>query len=313
MLAGVMAASPLTSFASTQTAKNITIAFVPWMTTDPFFISMEVGAQQEAKALGVTLLWQGASQYAPSQQTPYVNAMIAKKVSALIVCPTDLTAMIPPLKAAVKAGIPVITADSTISDTSILTSRVTADNVQGGAAAADYIARSVGGKGQVAILDPKPGISTDDQRVQGFEKEIKKYKGIQFVGIQYDNEQTSTASTLARDLVLRYPHLAGIFGTDDTSASGAAEGIRSAGKLGKVKVVAYDAEPAEVKDLQQGLISALIAQKPMLEGKLAVEYAYDKVMGKTAQIKKFMQLPNVIITKANLASNTQWEYKSSAN
>lgn len=294
--------------------KQVTIGFVPGETTDPFFISMEVGAQQEAQKLGVKLVWQGASTYSPSAQTPYINAMVTKKVDALITCPTDATAMIPPIQAAVSAGIPVITADSTISKTSLLTARVTSNNQQGGAAAADYLAKAAGGKkGVVAVLDPAPGITTDAARVTGFAAEIKKYPNLTYVGVQYDNEQTTKASQLAQDLLLHYPNLVGIFGTDDTSASGAAEGIRSSGKLGSVKIVGYDAEPAEIQDLQSGLISALIAQKPMIEGQLAVQYAYDAVTGKKSDIQSFTQLNNIIITKANLAQNTQWEYKSSAN
>lgn len=296
------------------TSKQITIGFVPGSTTDPFFISMEVGAQQEAKKLGVKLDWEGASTYSPSAQTPYINAMVTKKVSALITCPTDATAMIPPLKAATQAGIPVITADSTITDTSLLTSRITSDNNQGGAAAADYLAKAANGaKGVVAVLDPSPGISTDAGRVVGFAAEIKKYPNLTYVGVQYDNEQTTKAATLAQNLLLKYPNLVGIFGTDDTSASGGAEGVRSSGKLGKVKIVGYDAEPAEIQDMQNGLVSALVAQKPMVEGEMAVQFAYDKVTGKTSDIKSFDQLANIIITKDNMSSNQQWIYKSSAN
>lgn len=306
--------SNATSATGSTSNKQITIGFVPGVTTDPFFISMEVGAEQEAKKLGVNLDWESGSQYAPSVQTPYINAMVTKKVDALIICPTDATAMIPPIKQAVQAGIPVITADSTISDTSLLTSRITSNNIQGGAAAADYLAKAANGKkGVVAILDPSPGITTDAGRVKGFAQEIKKYPNLTYVGVQYDNEQTTKAATLAQNLLLRYPNLVGIFGTDDTSASGAAEGVRSAGKLGSVKIVGYDAEPAEIADLKSGLISALIAQKPMEEGKLAVEYAYDKVTGKTSKINSFLQLKNIIITKGNLQQNQQWVYKSSAN
>lgn len=300
--------------AGSGTGKNITIGFVPGSTTDPFFISMEVGAEQEAQKLGVKLVWQGASQYSPSDQTPYIDAMVTKKVNALITCPTDATAMEPPIQKAVNAGIPVITADSTIANASLLTSRITSNNTQGGAAAADYLAQAAGGKkGVVAVLDPSPGITTDAARVKGFAQEIKKYPNLTYVGVQYDNEQTTKASTLAQDLLLHYPNLVGIFGTDDTSASGGAEGIRSAGKLGQVKIVGYDAEPAEITDLKSGLVSALIAQKPMEEGQLAVQYAYDAATGNKSDIKSFVQLDNVIITKANLAQNQQWVYKSSAN
>jgi ribose transport system substrate-binding protein len=295
-------------------AKQITIGFVPGETKDPFFISMQVGAQQEAAKLGVNLIWEGAPNYSPSDQTPYVNAMVSRKVDALIVAATDAQAMIPPINNAVQAGIPVLTADSTIADASLLTAQITSNNVQGGAAAADYLAQAIGNKkGKVAVLDPNPGITTDDARVQGFEQEIKKYSNLNYVGVQYDNEQSTKAATLAQDLVTRYQDLVGIFGTDDTSASGAAQGIRSAQKTGTVKIVGYDAEPAEVQALQSGLISALIAQKPMEEGQLAIDYAYDAVAGKQSDIVKSTQLDNITITQDNLQQNQQWLYKSTAN
>ncbi|KUO96080.1 ABC transporter substrate-binding protein [Ferroacidibacillus organovorans] len=289
--------------------KPIVIGFVPGVTTDPFFISMEYGAQMEAKRLGVQLIYEGGVTYSPSNQTPYVNAMVARKVSALAIAPTDLQAMIPPIRNAVKSKIPVITVDSTISDTALLASRITSNNLQGGAAAANFIGGFAKGKGVVAILSPSPGISTDKARVAGFTAELKKkYPHMQVV-VEYDNEQSTQAVQLAQDLSLRFGNrLVGIFGTDDTSASGAAEGIRASGKLGKVKIVGYDAEPAEVQDLKQGLISALIAQKPMEEGMLAVQYAVAAAKGQ--KVTKFVQLANVTITKANLAKNAQWEYRS---
>jgi len=303
--------SSSTSTTSTP-GKTITIGFVPGVTTDPFFISMQVGAQQEATKLGIRLLWQGASQYVPSQQTPFVDSLVSRNVSALVIAPTDATAMIPPIRNAVNQHIPVVTVDSTITESSLLTARVTANNTLGGTQAADILAQLVGDKGTVAVLDPAPGITTDAQRVQGFESEIKKYPGITYIGVQYDQEQNTTAASLAQELLLSHPHLVGIFGTDDTSASGAAAGIRSAGKTGIVKIVAYDAEPAEVQDLQAGLISAMIAQKPAQEGMLAVEYAYYAATGQTSKIVKNTELQNVVIDKQNLSQNQQWLYQASA-
>lgn len=298
--------------ASQPSKSSITIGFVPGETTDPFFVSMEVGAKKEAKKLGVKLVYEGASQYTPSQQTPYVNSLVARQVSALVVAPTDAQAMIPPIQNAVNAHIPVITVDSTIAKHQILTARVTSNNVQGGEEAAKILAQQIHGHGTVAVLSPSPGITTDAARVQGFIQEIRKFPHIKFVGIQYDQEQNTKASTLVQNLLLRYSNLNGIFGTDDTSASGAASGVRSAGKVGSVKIVGYDAEPLEVKDLKSGLISALIAQKPMLEGELAVKDAYDAAMHKTGSIKKFDQLNNLVIDKANLSQNQKWVYKTHA-
>ncbi|MCY0884307.1 MAG: ABC transporter substrate-binding protein [Firmicutes bacterium] len=290
--------------------KTLTIGFVPGMTTDPFFISMQAGAEAEAHKLGVKLLWEGASQYSPSQQTPYVDSLVARGVSALIVAPTDAQAMIPPIRQAVDAHIPVITVDSTINDHALLKSRITSNNVGGGEQAAAILARQIGYHGTVAILSPAPGITTDAARIQGFVAQIRKYPHIRYVGIEYDQEQNTKAATLAQDLVLHHPHLAGIFATDDTSASGAASGLRTAGKAGTVKIVAYDAEPAEVQGLENGSISALIAQKPAIEGQLAVEYAYDLLTGKAKAVRPFVELQNVVLDRANLAANRQWEYRT---
>ena len=52
---------------------------------------------------------------------------------------------------------------------------ISTDNVAGGKAAADALVKAIGGKGDVAAISVNPGISTTDQRQQGFEPELKKY------------------------------------------------------------------------------------------------------------------------------------------
>jgi ribose transport system substrate-binding protein len=289
-------------------AKHYTIALIPGLTTDPFYISMGIGAQAAAKKLGVTLLWQGAPTWSVSQQTPYVAAMVSRHVNAILIAPTDVKQLIPPIRNAVKAGIPVITVDTTIADQSLLKSAITSNNFQGGEVAAKMMAQQIGGKGEVAVINTLPGISTTDARQAGFVAEMKHFPQIKIVAMEYDNDQQTTAETDAQHILLRYPGLKGIFGTNLYSAVGAAAGVEQAGKIGAVKVFGYDAEPLEVQDLQKGLLSAIVAQKPYLEGYLGVEYAVDVLEGKA--VPKSVQLPNVVITKANLKANAQWIYKT---
>lgn len=129
-----LGAMPATStFAAAKApAKTFTVGFVPGITTDAFYISMLRGARAEAAKLHINLLVQGAAQWNYTLQTPIVNSMVTRKVNLLIIAPNDANAMIPSLEAAVKAKVPVITVDTTISKTSILTSRITSDNTQGG-------------------------------------------------------------------------------------------------------------------------------------------------------------------------------------
>ena len=65
-----------------SSAKAVTIALVPGLTTDAFYITMHKGAIAAAEALGVELLFQGSPEWNASLQVPILNAVIAKKPTA---------------------------------------------------------------------------------------------------------------------------------------------------------------------------------------------------------------------------------------
>jgi ribose transport system substrate-binding protein len=58
--------------------KKLTIALIPGLTTDAFYITMRKGAELAAKGLGVELMFQGAPDFNPTLQVPVLNAVIAK-------------------------------------------------------------------------------------------------------------------------------------------------------------------------------------------------------------------------------------------
>lgn len=293
-------------------AKTYTIALVPGIATDPFYITMQRGAQAEAKKLGVHLIWQGGASFSPETQIPILQALLAKHPDALLIAPTNKKALINPIKQYTAAHIPVITVDTTITDDSLLKSRITSNNTQGGAAAAQAIAKFAHEKGDVAIINVKPGISTTDDRQKGFVAQMKKYPNMKLVATEYDNDSPTTAFTDAQLLLLKYPHMVGIFGTNVFSAQGVGKAVEAAGKKGKVDVVGYDAEPAEVKQLKEGLVTTLIVQQPAREGALAVKYAYDVLTGNAGKVPTSKLLNNVTATTANAndPSIAKYFYKS---
>ncbi len=280
-------------------AAGQTIALVPGIATDPFYITMQRGASEEAKKLGLNLIWQGGSQFSPETQIPVLQALFAKHPAALLIAPTNNKAPINPIKQFTSANIPVITVDTTIDDASILRSRITSNNVQGGAAAADAIAKFTHEQGDVAVINVKPGISTTDARQQGFIAEMKKYPNMKVVAIEYDDDSPTKAFTQTQLLLLKYPNLKGIFGTNVYSGEGVGKAVVASGKKGTVDVVGYDAEPDEVKLLKEGVISTLIIQQPAEEGRLGVEYANDILTGKASLVPESKQLDNVIATTQN--------------
>ena len=150
---------------STRAAdKKYTIALIPGLTTDAFYITMHKGAQAAADALGVDLIFQGAPEFNPVQQVPVLNAIIGRKPDAILIAPTDKTQLIEPLKKAAAAGIAVITVDTFIGDGHYQTgsgeadfplSYIASDNVLGGQIAARALAKAIGDKGKVYVSKQK--------------------------------------------------------------------------------------------------------------------------------------------------------------
>ncbi|MCS5720619.1 ABC transporter substrate-binding protein [Herbiconiux sp. CPCC 203407] len=279
---------------------DLTFYLVPGLTTHPAYLTMYCGAQKQAEELGVGIEYQGATTWDPSQQIPVVQALLAKDPSALILTPTDGTALAPVVKQYVNAGIPVIATDTTLADPSELTAEITSSNEQGGAAAADALGESIGGTGSVAIISGAPGATTDEARVKGFtDRMAAEFPDVKLLEIQYSKSNISTAASQVQALILANPDLAGVFGVNGNSATGAANAIAQAGKKADIHVAGYDAEPATVKLLEDGSIEILVVQDFQTEGRLAVQYAYDAATGNDSDIVRNTELENVIATTEN--------------
>jgi ribose transport system substrate-binding protein len=269
--------------------KKFTIALVPGLTTDAFYITMNKGAQAAADALGVELVFQGAPDFNPVTQVPVLDAVIARKPDAILIAPTDKVQLIEPLKKAADAGIPVITVDTFIGtgiyqtgagDGDFPLSYIASDNVLGGRMAARALANAIGGKGKVYVANVKPGISTTDQREEGFKAEMaENFKDVTVLETQYNEDDANKAASQLQGVLARETDLSGVFGANLFSALGAANGVQQAGKTGVVKVVAFDAPGSIVDNINSGLVDVAIAQHPAEIGYFGVVAAYAHLTG----------------------------------
>jgi ribose transport system substrate-binding protein len=275
---------------------------------DEFYITMNCGAQAEAKKLGVSLDFQGPNEFDAAQQTPIVNAVAAKKPDAILVAPTDTKAMYAPIKQAADAGSKIVLVDTTLENSSLAVSQIASDNEGGGRSAAETLSKLIGGQGKVFVVNVKPGISTTDARAEGFEAGAKEV-GLDYIGQEYSQDEPAKAASIVKSILAKNPDLKGIFATNLFSAEGAASGLREAGKLGDVKIVGFDAGPKQVEDLKEGLVQALIAQRPAQIGSLGVQQAVNALDDKP--VKEKIGTGFVSITKDNLDQNQDALYKAS--
>ena len=286
------------------------MVFVQGVAGDEFYISMQCGIQEAAAAANITVYVQGPEKFDPTLQKPIVDSVVARKPDALLVAPTDVTAMQAPLKAAADAGIKVVLVDTTLDDPSIAVSEIASDNAGGGKAAFDALKQLNPNGGKVLVISVKPGISTTDARVKGFEDAVNADPSFQYVGVQFSNNEPSLAAQLVTAALQKDPDIVGIFATNLFSAEGSATGLRQAGKQEQVKIVGFDAGPAQVKALKEGTVQALIAQQPATIGEDGVAQAVAALDGKP--VEKKIQTGFTIITQQNVDTDGKDAlYKSS--
>ncbi|MER5525614.1 ABC transporter substrate-binding protein [Streptomyces sp. NPDC002677] len=291
-------------------AKGKKVRLITGVKSDPFYITMTCAAQQEAKAKGMDFTADGSAQWDVSVQRPLLDSVAAARPDGLLISPVDTSALTPSLKQIQSAGTKVALVDTTVSDDSVGITRISSDNEKGGRVAADALAKLMNEKGSVIVISVKPGVSTTDARIKGFTEEMGKYPNIKVLPTLYDNDLPATAASQIQSTLAAHPDLGGAFAGNTNTGTGIATGLKQAGKQGKVKVAAFDAEPDEVAALKAGTLQVLVAQDPAAIGRQAVDQLADAFEGKS--VSKSIGTDMVAITKDNMAdpSVSKYFYKS---
>jgi ribose transport system substrate-binding protein len=275
---------------------SYTIAFVPGVNPDPFYITMARGVNQAASDLGVTIIQQDPERFDVTVSAPIIQALVARgDIDALVTAPNDRAQSIPVLEEAHNAGIPVITVDTFIGDGNYVDGEVTfplsyigSDNVEGGYIACSALADALGAGAKIYIQNVRPGISTTDQREEGC-KQAAADRGLEVVRVDYNDNSADTAQQQTAAVLQANPDITGVFATNTFGALGAGAAIENAGLAGAVQVALFDASEENIGYLRSGTVSIVIAQKPADMGYLGVALA-------TAYLDGYQSIPKRIPT-----------------
>ena len=260
-------------------AKKITVGFAVSTQNNPFFVDLAKGVQAKAKALGVNVKVVDA-QNDPAKQANDIADLLQSNISVLLVNPVDSAAISTSVKAANKANIPVVCLDRS-ADQGKVVSLVASDNVKGGEMAAEYIVKKLGEKVKVAELEGIPGASATRERGQGFHKLADAKLSV--VAKQSADFDRSKGLTVAENMLQANPDVKAIFAHNDEMALGAIEAAKSANK--KIFIVGFDGTADGVKAVENGTMSATIAQQPVVMGEQGLELAVKAAKGEKVEAK----------------------------
>jgi ribose transport system substrate-binding protein len=224
-----------------------------------FYRDLEEGLKEEAATKKYELIVTSAD-FDLGKQLGQLEDFVARKVDAIILCPVDSRGVGAGIRKANFASIPVFTADIAAQEGEVI-SHIASDNVAGGRLAGEYLAKTLGGKGKVAIIN-QPAITSVLDRVAGFRESIARYPGMSVVADVNGQGVRDKAMEASADVLQAQPGLNGIFGINDDSALGALDAALQFKRM-NVVIVGYDATPPAVDAiLKGGPLKADVIQYP---------------------------------------------------
>jgi len=260
--------------------ETLTIAFVPKALNSPFWAAMESAAALEAEAQGVHLVSLAADRETDvERQYQIIENLIQQGVDAILLAPSGSKELVPAIRKANDAGIPVLLLDTRIDEAAaesvgaeVLT-YIGSDNFEGGAVAGRYLSTILGGSGNVIIIEGISGHETADQRRLGFLSGIEDSPGIRVVATQTANWERALAYNVAENLLQAHPEVDAIFAANDEMALGALEAADAAQRLESIAIIGFDAIPDALDNIRTGRLLGSVAQFPSEMGRLGVYHA----------------------------------------
>ena len=237
---------------------------------NPFFVSLRDGAQATADELGLELIVVDA-QDSVSKQVSDIEDLVTRGIDVLVVNPTDSDAVVPAVRGAIDAGIPIVAVDRGVNNVD-LAYYVVSDNVAGGALAGGFVCEQLGGAGSVVELEGIPGVSATRERGQGFNDAIAEVcPDVEVVARQTANFNRAEGLTVMENILVAQPEIGAVFAHNDEMALGALQAVEASGR--DILVVGFDATADAVESVEACRMGATVAQQPAALGAEAVRIA----------------------------------------
>ena len=286
--------------------RTFTIAVIPQGSTHEYWKSIHAGAVKAAQDyaaqnVSVKVIWKGPMREDDrEQQVQVVEGFLAQGINGIVLAPFDKDALVRPVEEANRTGIPTVVVDSALNS-QVPISFVASNNYHGGELAAEEIGRLLNGKGKILVLRYQEGVSSTEQREQGFLDKMKSaFPRIQIVSSnQFAGATRDTAKTATENLMNKYGNeVQGLFTPNESSTAGALLALEDTGKAGKIRFIGFDTSDIFTQAMRQKKLDGIVVQNPFRMGELGVKTMVDHLLGKP--IEKRIDTGVTLITPENL-------------
>lgn len=269
-------------------------------TQDIFMKNMERGVKQAAEAnpdYEIKLVESGQD---PAKQLSQVEQFISEKVDIIVLNPTNQESSASAIDAAVEAGIPIMTVNTTSTEEAqakCLT-YVGSDAVESGRIQARYVAELLGGKGRVAYMDAIIGHQAQIDRRAGWDEIMADYPDIEIVLDGAGNFVQADAMELTENWLQSGQEFDIVVCQGVDMACGAVLALEDVGLAGKIPVSGIDVSEDGVTYLESGAICNLVFQDAIGQGEQGVATAIKILNGES--VDSYIDIPYELVTTENV-------------
>jgi ribose transport system substrate-binding protein len=243
-------------------AKKYKMVFIVKSMDNPFWNMMLEGAQMAAKDLGIEI--KGLAPIKPNNVEEQIRQMedaITSKMDAIIVVPSDSKGIVPGIDKANRAGIPVFTSNTRAFGGKVI-GFAGAPNEEAAYFVAKAFLETLGGKGNVIILEGVPGAQTAIDRKTGVDRAVKEFPNVKVLASQTAKFSRVEGMRVMENLLQKFSKIDAVISVNDEMALGAIEAIDAARKLKEIKVAGFDGNNDALKSISEGRMMITGAQSP---------------------------------------------------
>lgn len=237
-----------------------------------FWQAVKMGAEDAAKANGVTITFEGPEQETMvDKQVDMLKTALGKAPIAVAMAAIDPESVRVDLEQAKANGIAVVGFDAGCGD--VANATCATDSFKAGVLAAENAARLMDNKGKIGIISHSQTMVDAVARVQGFVETIKNYPDMQIVETQYGDGDHLKSADIVKAMMQSNPDISCIYASNEGSCIGAYNGLGEINKIGKITIIGFDSSKAMKDAIRKGEIAGAITQDPVGMGYKTVETA----------------------------------------
>lgn len=278
-----------------------------------FMVALDQGATRKAEELGVEItVLDGQSD--SQVQLRQIEDLIVRGIDAIVISPANSEEIVPGIRKANEAGIPVVSVDAIIGTGADVAGHVGFDNAEGGRVAAQYIIDQLG-DGKVLETQGALGAYHAQKRHQGF-NEVMADSDFEVVS-KAAEWVASNAQAITADVLTAQSDVNAIFSHNDEMVRGIVAGLKQidrfepVGEEGHVLVVGIDGTPLALDRIRNGEQDASVQQDPFEMGARAIQAAVDALEGR--EVPPQQLLPPTLVTQENVDNPDLWGNRFEGN